>query len=85
VYDSTDAALFIESSHWQASGIAHQTGRPVFCYETSEMIRPTVAKRTRRMAGRYVSRFRENPVSFSTKAAKHLYYVGHNFVSARIQ
>lgn len=85
VYDATDASLFIESSQWQARGIAQRTGRPVFCYETREMVRPGRAKRTHRTAGRYVSRFRENPVSFSTKAAKHLYYVGQNYVSARIQ
>lgn len=85
VYDATDATLFIESSEWQARGIARETGRPVFCYETKEMVRANRAIRTHRMAGRFASQFRQNPVSFSLKAAKHLYYVGHNYISARTQ
>ena len=85
VYNTTDASLFIESSQRQASGIARRTGRPVFCYETREMIRPNRAKRTHWKAQQYASRFRENPTSFSLKAVKHLYYVGQNYVSARTQ
>lgn len=85
VYDSTDASLFIESEPRQAEEITRRTNRPVFCYETKEMLRPGRAKRTYRTARRIVSGIRENPVSFSVKAAKHLSYRSYNFISIRLQ
>ncbi|MFC6793795.1 orotate phosphoribosyltransferase [Halobaculum halobium] len=85
VYDSTDAPLFIESSQRQSSEICQRTSRPVFCYGTNEMIRPGRAKRTYQQSRSYVSRLRENPATFSVKAAKHLFFLTHNFISARIQ
>lgn len=90
VYDSTDASLFIESSQRQARGISRVTGRPVFCYETMEMIQPGQAKRAHRRQylsrfREYLSWFREDPVSFSVRAAKHLYYIGYNYVSDRMR
>jgi orotate phosphoribosyltransferase len=84
VYDSTDAALFIESELRQAEEISRRTDKPVLCYETMEMIRPGRAKRTYRKAGRYASRFRADPASFSARAAKHLLNRSYSFVSARI-
>ncbi|QUO46986.1 MULTISPECIES: hypothetical protein [Halorubrum] len=84
VYDATDASLFIESDPRQAAEIGRRTDRPVLCYETMEMIQPGRAKRAYRTTERYVSRFKENPVSFTAAAAKHLCYRGYRTVSGRL-
>ncbi len=83
VYDSTDAPLFIESDLRQAAEITRRSGRPVLCYETMEMIQPGRAKRTYRRAETLASRFKANPVSFSTAAARHLFHRGAALVSDR--
>ncbi|WP_144797963.1 phosphoribosyltransferase family protein [Halorubrum depositum] len=80
-YDSTDAPLFIESDPRQAAAISRRTGKPVFCYETQEMVRPGHAKRTYRTAERAVSKFKEDPVAFPVSAGKFLYYRGYHLVS----
>lgn len=85
VYDSTDATLFIESEPRQAEEISRRTGRPVLCSETMEMIQPGQAKRTRRAAERFASRFRENPVSATVAAAKHLFFRCYYYISSRIR
>ncbi len=55
VYRSTDAALFIESSHRQAREIAANARRPVLSFETREMIYPpglaSATKAVRRVPG----------------------------------
>jgi orotate phosphoribosyltransferase len=84
VYDSTDAPLFIESDPRQAEEISRRTDKPVLCYETMEMIRPGRAKRTYRTAGRFASEFKENPVSFTAAAAKHVFYRGYRVISERL-
>jgi len=38
VYRNTPAELFIESNHRQATRIAQLSRKPVFCYETREMV-----------------------------------------------
>lgn len=81
VYDSTDASLFVESDPRQAAAICQRTGKPVFCYETKEMIQPGQAKRTYRTAERAVSRFKEDPMGFPAIAGKFLYYRGYHYVS----
>ena len=85
VYDSTDATLFIESEPRQAKEISRRTARPVLCYETMEMIQPNRVKRTHRAAGRFASRFRENPVSSTVAASKHLSSRCYYFISDKLQ
>ena len=84
VYDSTEALLFIESDPRQAAEINRRTDKPVLCYETMEMFQPGRVKRSYRTAGRFASRFRDNPVSFTTAAVKHLFYRNYYFISDRI-
>lgn len=72
------------SDPWQATEIGRRTDRPVLCYETMELIQPGRAKRTYRTTERCVSGFRENPVSFSAAAAKHLCYRRYRTVSQRL-
>lgn len=78
VYEATDASLFIESSHRQAVKISKLSRRPVFCYDTNEMITPGRAARTYQKSTSYVSRLRENPVGFSLKAGKYAVSQGYN-------
>ncbi|MGM0717389.1 MAG: orotate phosphoribosyltransferase [Halobacteriota archaeon] len=80
-YDSTDAALFIESDPRQAAEISRRTSKPVFCYETKEMIRPGHARRAYRTAERAVSKLRESPAAFPAIAGKFLYYRGYHVAS----
>jgi orotate phosphoribosyltransferase len=74
VYDSADAPLFVESDPRQAAAITQRTGRPVFCYETKEMIQPGRAKRTYRMTERAASKLREDPTKFPAAAGKYVFY-----------
>jgi len=80
-YESTDAPLFIESDPRQAEAITRRTGKPVFCYETKEMIQPGRAKRTHRTVDRAVSKLKSDPMSFPAIAGKFLYYRGYHRVS----
>jgi uncharacterized HAD superfamily protein len=43
IYRETDTVLFVESSLRQAVGIAGQSGKPVLCMETREMVYPSLA------------------------------------------
>jgi orotate phosphoribosyltransferase len=74
VYESTDGSLFIESDPRQAAAIMKRTGKPVFCYETKEMIRPGRVKQTYRTVDRAVSKFKSDPVAFPAVAGKYLFY-----------
>lgn len=74
VYDSTDASLFIESDQRQAAEITRRTNKPVFCYETKEMVQPGRAKQTYRITEKCISKLKEDPVSFPVIAGKHLFY-----------
>ncbi|WP_435074288.1 orotate phosphoribosyltransferase [Halorubrum sp. HHNYT27] len=73
-YESTDAPLFIESDPRQAAAITERTGKPVFCYETKEMIQPGRAKRTARTVERAVSKLKANPAAFPATAGRYVFY-----------
>lgn len=80
VYDSTDASLFVEGDPEQAAEIRRRTGKPVFCYETKEMIQPGHAKRTYRLAERAVSKLKEDPAAFPAIVWNYLSYRGYHCV-----
>ena len=85
VYESVDAPLFIESDPRQAAAITQRTGRPVFCYETKEMIRPGRVNRTSRTVERAVSKLRSDPKAFPVIVGKHLYYRGYHRIQQLIR
>ncbi len=70
VYDETGAELFIESSHWQSVEITKATGKPVYCYDTNELVTPDTARRAERMSRQYVSKFLDEPVAFPLRAGR---------------
>ncbi len=72
VYDSTDADLFIESDPRQAADICRRTNRSVFCYDTNEMLNPSIAGRSRRSITEGVSSLKQEPVIFPARAAYRL-------------
>jgi len=72
VYDSTETALFIESDPGQAAEICRRTNKPVFCYETGEVIRPGLRKQAYRKTVGNVPAFKEDPISFPIKAGGRL-------------
>lgn len=69
VYDSTDADLFIESDRNQAAEICRRTNRSVFCYDTNEMLAPSIVGRSRRSVSESASNIKEEPVSFAMRTA----------------
>ena len=56
VYSSTGAVLFIESSCAQAREIVKITGKPVFCYETRQMVLPGVMAKTIQEGSNFLKR-----------------------------
>lgn len=70
VYESTGASLFIESNHSQAEEICGASNKPVFCYETNEMLQPGFAGRSYRRGVESTRQMRENPVHFVAKASR---------------
>ncbi|WP_050031940.1 phosphoribosyltransferase family protein [Halorubrum halophilum] len=72
VYDSADADLFIESSPKQAAEIRRRTNRPVFCYETNEMLNPSMVGRSRRSVTEGVSKLKREPVLFPARTVYQL-------------
>lgn len=69
VYESTDADLFIESDPNQASEICRKTNRPVFSYETNEMLTPSTVGRSRRRITEGASNLKTEPVLYPVRAA----------------
>ncbi|MGM0716049.1 MAG: phosphoribosyltransferase family protein [Halobacteriota archaeon] len=69
VYESVDAALFIESDPSQAAEICRETNRPVFCYDTNEMLNPSFIGRTKRRIPEIVSDIKAEPVLFPLRSA----------------
>ncbi|EMA64688.1 phosphoribosyltransferase family protein [Halorubrum lipolyticum] len=69
VYESTDADLFIESDPKQAAEIRRRTNRPVFCYETNEMLNPGIVGRSQRRVTEGASAIRAEPVMGPARAA----------------
>lgn len=74
VYESTGAGLFIESDPAQAADICTQSGKPVFCYETQEMVRPGRINQMQQKTTESLAEFRKNPILFPTIAGKRALY-----------
>ncbi|WP_436926254.1 phosphoribosyltransferase [Halosimplex amylolyticum] len=72
VYEETGAKLFIESRPHLAAEICDLTNRPVYCYETNEMVQPGRIGEAYRKSNDYLSLFRENPVGFSMDTGEYL-------------
>ncbi|WP_128905539.1 phosphoribosyltransferase family protein [Halorubrum amylolyticum] len=72
VYDSVDADLFIESDPKQAAEIRRRANRPVFCYDTNEMLKPSIGGRSRRRITEGVSNLKRESVLFPARAAYQL-------------
>jgi orotate phosphoribosyltransferase len=76
VYNATDAKLFVEGSHRQATAIADRTNRPVYAYESDRMLRGSpVGRLSRRVADRWrkrAARFVKDPGDFSIQAVAFL-------------
>ena len=70
VYESTGAALFIESNHSQAAEICSASNKPVYCYGTNEMLQPGLAGQSYRKGVDTASEMRKNPVQFVAKAGR---------------
>lgn len=62
VYTSVDADLFIESDPSQAAEICRKANRPVFCYDTNEMLNPSLIGRSQRRIAESVSNIKAEPV-----------------------
>jgi len=80
VYQSSDAKLFVESSHSQARTIAMQTNKPVYSKEQNRMLQQGYLNRVTRNGQmsieavksdplRYVEQFRSDPVDFVKRAS----------------
>jgi len=80
VYQSSEAKLFIESSHSQARTIAMQTSKPVYSKEQNRMLQQGYLNRVARNGRmsieavksdplRYVEQFRSDPVDFVKRAS----------------
>ncbi|WP_336336266.1 orotate phosphoribosyltransferase [Haloarcula brevis] len=80
VYQSTDAKLFIESSHNQARKIARRTSKPVYSKERNVMLQQGYLHRVTREGRasikavqsnpvRYVNQLRSDPVDFLKRAS----------------
>lgn len=72
VYERTGAKLFVESDPAQSTVIARETGMPVYCYASREIVRPGQVASAYASAEGYLSRLTSNPISFSTRATKFL-------------
>lgn len=72
VYEQTATKLFVESDPGQATAIASTSGKPVYCYGTNEFVRPGRVAGAYASSADYVSKFLNNPFSFSAKASKFL-------------
>lgn len=72
VYESTGADLFIESSERQAAKICDQTRKPVYCYDSNEMVQSGRIDRTYQKGNDYLSRLAENPIGFAATASKYV-------------
>ena len=85
VYRSTGAELFIESSHWQAVEIAQATGKPVYCYETNELITPDALRQAEQKGRQYASKFLNEPVGFSLRAGRYVTRKGWHGLSRLVR
>ena len=72
IYGSTDAGLFIENERDTAAEICRLTSKPVFSVRTFEMVRPGQIRRSYRRSADYLSRFRDDPLSFALRASKYV-------------
>lgn len=67
VFAESAATLFIESSLEQALEIERQTGKYVFCVETSELVRPEVAEEHANKVRRNIKLLATNPILVISK------------------
>ena len=81
VYDSTDSDLFIENDHNQAVEICEKTSKPVFCYDTKEMVKPGIVDRSRRKATESVYDVGKDPILYPARAASQLLRQGYHLIS----
>ncbi|WP_254535451.1 orotate phosphoribosyltransferase [Halomarina litorea] len=72
VYASTDANLFVESSHWQSVEIVEETGKPVYCYDTNELLTPDTLAQVEAKSRSYAAKFAAEPVGFSIRAGRYV-------------
>ena len=84
VYDSTDAVLFIESDPEQAEEICQRAGKPVFCYETNEMLQPGLKTQISNNTVYNVSKFRKAPLTYLAEESIQLLYRGYHATRGRI-
>ncbi len=81
VYSSTDATLFVESDERLAGKLAERAKRPVYCFETNEMVRPGFVAETFTRGSRYIERFATNPAKFVSTAGTYVASQGYNRLS----
>ncbi len=77
VYNSTGTDLFIESDPNQAEEICQRTNKPVFCYDTQEMLQPGLVGKSVNGA----SELRKKPITFPVSASKRLLYRSYHLLS----
>lgn len=77
VYQSSGADLFIESNPDQAAEICQRTNKPVFCYDSQEMLQPSFIGKTVEGA----AKIRENPLTFPTSLGQRLLYRCYHLLS----
>ena len=80
VYDETGADLFIESEPEQAVEISELTNKPVFCYDTYEMIQPGGVGRAYQKSASILSKFSADPVGFTGFLGKRFLYRCHHLI-----
>jgi len=72
VYTETGASLVIESSPHQALEILDRTNKPVYCYETNEMLQPGRVNRASYKSRKFLTQFREDPPEALQSASQYL-------------
>lgn len=84
VYSEGNELLFIESSPEQATVIADNCNKPVFSYESNELLEPGALAEAYEKTGTFLEKFRRRPISFSLTASRYAADVVLGAVDRRI-
>lgn len=83
IYRSCDAKLFIESDPKQATEIAKLASKPVFSYDTNELVEPGAVAEAVQKSGEYLSKFKRQPLRFSLTASRYAVEVVTGMIDRR--
>jgi len=87
VYKSTDADLFIESDPRQAAEICRKANRPVYCYDSNEMMTPSMIDRSQRRISESVAAIKSEPLLSLARGAYQIssrfYHLGFRLLRSK--